>query len=209
MYRAWSGAGGSFAAASARLGRWLGALFLAMSSLVVVGSATTVQAHTELVSSTPALGTEVPLTLDRVELVFAGDLFSLGSDLSVRGPDGAEVITSEPAASGAVLSAPIALVATGRHLLSYRAVGQDGHVIAGGLWFTVAAEGLPLPTAAAAPHVGDDRTAAAADTPVSGERRASAVTSAAWCGGAALGLGCLVVLLRARRETTVAARARR
>jgi copper resistance protein C len=204
--------GGSRAApgtcrATRRLGRRIGASLLAMSSLVIVGPQTPAHAHVELLSSSPESGAEVPVTLERVTLVFGEDLFPVGSDISVRGPDDVEVTTDDPTAFGAELEAPLALTGSGRHLLSYRAVGQDGHVITGGLWFTVAAEGLPLPTAAAAPQARIHNTSALDRS--EGEQLQPHVTAATWLVGVSLGLGGLVVLVLTARRTRVAVRPRR
>lgn len=194
-------------AAARRLGPPLAASFMVVSSLVIAGSAAPAHAHVELVSSSPESGAEVPLELDRVELVFGENLFPLGSDISVRGPDGEVVTIGEPTVFGAELEAPIALVAGGRHRLFYRAVGEDGHVITGHLRFTVAAEGVPLPTAAAARHVGAGGTADVG-APDGGARVPSPVTSGVWLVGAALGFGGLVIFMRATRRTAVAAQRR-
>ena len=179
MFRGWSGALGRPAAAPRRVGRCLGAAIVATSATVLIGWSAPANAHIELVDSSPQSGAEVPLTLSQIQLVFADDLFPVGNDVIVRGPDGTDVTPGEATSFGNSLAAPMALTTPGRHLVSYRVVGQDGHVIVGDLWFTAVVDGAPLPSAAAASQVDAPRDAGASTLAVVSDGTAG-LTPTAW-----------------------------
>ena len=101
------------------------------------------QAHTELVSSVPAAGSTVSMGLDRIELVFGEDLLPTGAAISVEGPAEADVRVGEAGTLGSVTVATVRLAAPGSHLVTYRVVGTDGHVIVGTLRFTAVAGATP------------------------------------------------------------------
>lgn len=108
-------------------------------ALLPVGAGPGARAHSELVSSSPAAGSVVPRATDRVVLVFASDLLPGASAVVVRDPGGRDVTTSAAGSRAAVVEATVGLRVGGRHDVSYRVVGEDGHVISGSLWFTVSA----------------------------------------------------------------------
>lgn len=112
--------------------------------VAVMGTPMTARAHTELVSSSPAPGSEVPLELDRIVLEFGEELLSVGNAIVVHGPNGAEVTVGTAGTSGSTLEAGLVLTTPGQHNLTYRVVGQDGHTITGKLSFTVR-DGRPAP----------------------------------------------------------------
>lgn len=120
--------------------RWMTGLALLV---VVIGWAVPAGAHTELVASTPALGAQVTSSTDRVVLEFGTELSSVGNDVVVRGPEGDQVTSGRARVADNTLQAEVALVSPGRHTVSYRFVGVDGHADTGLLWFTVVAEGAP------------------------------------------------------------------
>jgi methionine-rich copper-binding protein CopC len=124
------------------------------------------QAHSELVSSSPAAGSVVTRATDRVVLVFASDLLPGASAVVVRDPRGRDVTTSAAGSRAAVVEATVELGVVGRHDLSYRVVGEDGHVVSGSLWFTVASGAAPVGAAAAV--TSDPRAAAPGPTIGSG-----------------------------------------
>ncbi len=103
----------------------------------VLASSVTAHAHTDLVSSSPAQGGEVSPALDRIDLRFGEELLPVGAAIVVHGPDGTRVTVGMPGTSGSTLAADVTLATPGRHTLTYRVVGEDGHAITGDLWFTV------------------------------------------------------------------------
>lgn len=111
--------------------------------LATIGWPGPAHAHSELVASSPAHGSEVALSTDRIVLVFDTALSPVGNAVVVRGSDAADVSAAAPQASGNTLEMQVDLVAPGRHTVSYRFVGRDGHAASGHLWFTAVAGGAP------------------------------------------------------------------
>lgn len=107
------------------------------------------RAHSELVSSSPGAGAEVPMSTDRIVLVFDAALSPVGNAVIVRGPDSDDVSAAASQVSGNSIEMQIDLVAPGRHTVSYRFVGQDGHAASGRLWFAAVAGGAPHSSATA------------------------------------------------------------
>lgn len=101
-------------------------------------------AHTELVTSSPALGAEVSTSTDRIQLVFGTELAPVGNDVVVRDPDGDDVTSGDALTLRDTLEVQVDLIEPGRHTVSYRFVGQDGHPVTGHLWFTAVAASAPL-----------------------------------------------------------------
>ncbi len=100
------------------------------------------QAHTDLVSSSPAENALVPLATDRLVLVFSEDVVPVGSQVVVRDRSGVEVTLGAPGRAGNSLVVRLHLVEPGRHVVSYRVVGADGHPVTGGYTFRAVAAGV-------------------------------------------------------------------
>ncbi len=202
MLRTNDGARDGWAAAAARRpAGWLGVLLLAMSGLAILAWSAPAHAHTDLVSSSPEPGAEVSMALDRIRLVFGDDLLPVGNDVVVRDPVGTEVSDGEPTALGSTLEVPMALTTPGRHLVSYRVVGRDGHVIAGDLWFTAVADGIPHPDATAvSPGVAPRERGEAPAPP--------GATTAAWLLGGAFALTSVLAVVRRRTLVPASVEAR-
>lgn len=111
--------------------------------LAVVVRPTPALAHTELLSSVPAEGSTVSMAVDRIELVFGEDLLPTGAAISVEGPAGADVRVGEAGTLGSATVATVRLASPGSHLVTYRVVGSDGHVIVGTLRFIAVAGATP------------------------------------------------------------------
>lgn len=121
-----------------------------VSVVASFGISTTAHAHTELVSSTPAQGDAVPLQLDRVVLTFSTDLIAAGAAIVVRGPKGREAAVHDIGNLGNTVDAQLTLQTPGRHTLTYRVVGQDGHAIVGEFSFTAVAHSTRKPAVVSA-----------------------------------------------------------
>jgi hypothetical protein len=98
-------------------------------------------AHTGLRGTDPADGATVPGPLPAVTLTFSARV--LGGEVTVTGPDGTPAGTGEVVHDGAVLTAPVALTAAGRHTVTWSAVADDGHVLDGSFAFEHAPAALP------------------------------------------------------------------
>ena len=111
--------------------------------LAAIGWPGPAHAHSELVTSSPVHGSEVSMSTDRIVLVFDTTLSPIGNAMVVRGPDADDVSAAASQTSGNTLEMQIDLLSPGRHTVSYRFVGQDGHAASGHLWFTAVAGGAP------------------------------------------------------------------
>ena len=128
---------GRLVAAPARR-RWAGALLVVLTALFVTVSAAPVQAHAELVSSTPADGARVDRSPPRVQLRFTESVRLIDGGLSLLGPDGTPVDTPGATARGSTVSWPMPQnLPRGRYLVSWRVISADGHPVSGAFSFGV------------------------------------------------------------------------
>lgn len=122
---------------------------VAVLAFLLLAVSAPAQAHTDLVGSSPAENALIPLTTDRLVLAFSEDVVPVGSQVVVRDRRGAEVTLGEPGRAGNSLVVRLHLVEPGRHVVSYRVVGADGHPVIGGYAFravgaAAAAAGKPV-----------------------------------------------------------------
>ena len=101
------------------------------------------RAHTGLRATEPAADSTVTTTPAAVTLTFTASV--LDGEVTVTGPDGAPVGTAEATVDGAVVTAPVALTAAGRHTVTWSVTSPDGHVLDGTFAFDHA-PATPLPT---------------------------------------------------------------
>jgi methionine-rich copper-binding protein CopC len=131
----------------------LGAVF---GAAVLTGlGATAVIAHVELVSSSPAAGSNLLSPPAEVTITFDDEL-EPGSSFTVTGGGSVEVGTGEvdlTVADRNVMTGPVTLTEPGIYTVVYLAAGVDGHEVAGTFSFGyLATETIPGPdTAMAAP----------------------------------------------------------
>ncbi|MGY1833051.1 copper resistance protein CopC [Geodermatophilus sp. SYSU D01180] len=156
---------------------------LLLTALLVLGLALaapgTASAHPLLLATEPVADSTVRTTPQAVTLTFAAR--PAGGEVAVTGPDGASVGAGPVVLDGAVLAAPVALTAAGRHAVTWSAVSDDGHRQRGAFVFYHApaaspsglapAGSTPPPTAAEPAGTGtastpDDGGAAARAVPV-------------------------------------------
>ncbi|MGY1796404.1 copper resistance protein CopC [Geodermatophilus sp. SYSU D00525] len=133
----------------------------------------TASAHPLLLATEPVADSTVMTTPQAVTLTFAAR--PAGGEVTVTGPDGASAGAGPVVLDGAVLVAPVALTAAGRHAVTWSAVSDDGHRQRGEFVFYHA----PLaPPSALAP-------AARTPTPAAGEAARTGTASTPADGGAA------------------------
>ena len=174
------------------LGRRVVVLVALVVSSVLLGP-DPAEAHTELVGSTPAAGDVVSVEIDRLTLVFDTELVPDAGDVTVLDSTGAEVAVGDAVVFDRTLEIAVAMREPGRHEVSYRVTGTDGHAVVGTYAFDAA-------RLAAARQRGAD---AGAPVPAAGagaavEERASLV-GAPWFPWAILGASAIAVLLVVRR----------
>ncbi|WP_336027546.1 copper resistance CopC family protein [Geodermatophilus sp. FMUSA9-8] len=129
------------------LPRLAAALLLGLGLLLVAPG--TASAHTGLRTTDPAADSTVTSTPQAVTLTFSASI--LGGDVTVTGPDGSPVGTGPVAHDGAVLIAPVALTAAGRHTVTWSAVSDDGHALDGTFAFEHAPPVAVTPSPTPAP----------------------------------------------------------
>ena len=94
-----------------------------------------VSAHTHLLRSDPADGAEVKTAPTEAVLVFAEPVTVASAKL--ESSDGFHAKITPPGATSAEVHLTLPTLAAGRYQLSWRATSADGHVMAGGISFTV------------------------------------------------------------------------
>lgn len=97
-------------------------------------------AHAQLIKEVPAGNAKILEIPERVSLDFDNQIIDLGSgnDLRVLNKDGVDVSTGDVTIVGANLSKSLPnTLEPGKYTVSYRAVSEDGHVVAGEYFFTI------------------------------------------------------------------------
>jgi len=97
-------------------------------------------AHARLVKSLPADGTRVAAAPAKFVLTFAEPTKLTTASLQ-KGTEPAQKISPLPTSAAAEISIPAPQLTPGKYVLTWRAVGDDGHVVSGKVTFTVAPSG--------------------------------------------------------------------
>ena len=107
-------------------------------ALTLMSWSTVTWAHAHLVKSVPANGSTVAAAAAPAKFVLT---FGEPAKLTVlslqKDSEPAKKISPLPTAPAAQISIPAPQLAAGKYVLSWRAVGDDGHVVPGKLTFTV------------------------------------------------------------------------
>lgn len=98
-----------------------------------------VQAHTTLLSSTPAEGENVTEALDRVQLVF-GTKIEEGSTMTIEGESGSFEFDSITVAEDSMVGEFSEPLSNGSYRILWNIIGEDGHPIEGEIAFGVSIE---------------------------------------------------------------------
>jgi copper resistance protein C len=140
------------------------AALAALCGLALLLGAGVASAHSRLVSSNPADGSNLATSPQRVSLTFNEQVQADFTALTVVGPDGAQYQSGDVTANGATISVGVKpLGPAGKYQIGYRVISDDGHPVAGSVSFTLTAPG---PAAAAATAAATAPTTAAAPAPV-------------------------------------------
>ncbi len=110
--------------------------FSIWAALLCVGSLATAHAHSRLRSSTPAEGSTVTAPLQAV-LGFS-ESSHLAALTLTRGAEAAIKVAPLPQQPAQQLTVPLPKLTAGAWTLTWRAIGDDGHVTHGTVHFTVA-----------------------------------------------------------------------
>lgn len=107
-----------------------------VAALAALASPAPVHAHTDLVGSTPRPGDTVSMRTDQLVLVF-GEALAGPGQVTARDADDHDVVTGRSSVTGDTLEVPLDLRRAGRHVVTYRVVAADGHVVVGEFDFVV------------------------------------------------------------------------
>lgn len=140
----------------ARLSRVTGAIALSVLGMLGVG-ATSAQAHTALISSTPANGAVLDAAPTSVTFIFAEALIPDLDTVSINNDKGVNVSSQKVTPTGDQLSItwPSDLPA-GKYEVAYRVVSEDGHPVSNSITFEY---GEPAPVASASTAIANDTAA--------------------------------------------------
>lgn len=101
------------------------------------------QAHSKLLSSTPAQGVKLKSAPTTVALTFNETLLILKKNtanrVNVLSPSGESIINGVPHVSGKKITAPLSgeNLTSGKYKVTYRVTSADGHVISGSYTYTL------------------------------------------------------------------------
>jgi copper resistance protein C len=116
---------------------------LAAGALIVASGTSPAFAHDELVGSDPKNATTLAAAPEHVRLYFEETPGDGPTTLVVLGPDGGHVEAGPPTVHGSALTSPLrALTRSGRYLVRFAIMSDDGHPVSGTLTFTVTAAAL-------------------------------------------------------------------
>ena len=130
--------------------------------IAIIGSLAipvTVQAHTELSSSSPVDGAVLDVPPDAITFTFNEDLLAGSSSIALNDMTGTTVLSESVDAVGPTITVPWpADLPAGTYQAAYRVVAADGHPVTGAIGFTLVgtsakASAVPEPSAAARPVV--------------------------------------------------------
>jgi methionine-rich copper-binding protein CopC len=115
-------------------------------ALVLIGCSALAFAHARLLKADPADGSTVKAAPTKFVLTF-GEAAKLTTLSLQKDAEPAKKIGPLPTAASAEISVPAPKMEPGKYILSWRVVGDDGHVLPGKVTFTVRAS----PAATSAP----------------------------------------------------------
>jgi len=132
----------------AATGRWMGALLGA--ALLAATSVSAVAAHVELVTSTPAAGSNLPIAPTEVTITFDDELDPDLSSFTVNDAGSVEVGAGEvdlTVADRNVMTGQVTITEPGVYTVIYQVAGVDGHRLQGTFSFGYqATTAIPGPT---------------------------------------------------------------
>ncbi|MGB6452299.1 MAG: copper resistance CopC family protein [Steroidobacteraceae bacterium] len=116
--------------------------FAVLSALALLASMTVAQAHAHLRASNPASGSEVTAPPSQVVLRFS-EAARLTAAWIARNDAARQSLRPLPSTTAVEAILPMPALVPGRYVVSWRAMGADGHIVPGQIEFTVRAPGAP------------------------------------------------------------------
>ncbi|WP_417555312.1 copper resistance CopC family protein [Microbacterium sp.] len=179
-----------------------GVVVAAAAVLMVAAPAS---AHDQLVSSTPAAGSEVTTVPEQVVLTFSNNVLSLsdnsGTAMTVVGADGTDWVGGDPAILADTVTVPLKPgMPNGAYDVTWKIVSADGHPTSGEFSFTLAAP-EPAPTASTAPSASASPSATPSQIPAPAPSQTSALQWPLLIGlGVVLLIAIILVIVFASRK---------
>jgi copper resistance protein C len=160
---------------------------LALTTLMLTGTARPASAHNELRSTDPAGGATVASAPSEIRLTFAQTSNLDFARIAVTDAAGVDLADWKPTAAGTTLVQRVKPVtAAGTVVVGFRVVSNDGHPVQGSVTFTAAASAVPAGTPPAATGAPDSASGSAPPTGSRPAARRSWPTVAIVLGAAAV-----------------------
>ncbi len=159
---------------SRRVGSFVSRGLAVVAALALsLGLATTAQAHSVLLETVPANGTQLEEAPDSVSLTFNEDITNLGTEVIITHGEGNDLVSEGPVD----IKGPTITQALGEnrpeglYKVTWRAVSADGHPISGVFYFTASADPNAHPEI---PTAGQSTTSSYDDYEAEGDAAATA-----------------------------------
>ena len=114
-----------------------------LAALLAMGIPLAAWAHAKLTSSTPKNGSAVVAGLSEIELDFSAPLRVTALHVRDAGEHDVALKGALPQSFAPVVKVGVTALAPGAYQVSWTAVAEDGHVMKGGIAFTVSASEPP------------------------------------------------------------------
>ncbi|QCQ94113.1 copper resistance protein CopC (plasmid) [Rhodococcus sp. SGAir0479] len=177
-------------------------LLIAVGAMFLIGSGVA-QAHSALISSSPAADGVLDTSPAGVELTFNQNIQDQFANVTVTDPSGKQVGDRAPSVRGdRVLLSVTAELPAGEYTVGYRVISEDGHPISGTYKFTVVGAATGSSAADENPMVSSAAPAPTDATTSAGEETDGSSMVLPILGGivAVLFVAGLVVILRGERK---------
>jgi hypothetical protein len=123
--------------------RTVALVMVLLAAGVVLALPAQASGHAKLASTTPSDGQKVVTAPGAVQVVFTGNVISLGLQMQVIGPTGL-AMEGRPVVNRATVTQPLARsLVNGPYVVNWRVVHDDGHPDSGTFSFVVAVPGGP------------------------------------------------------------------
>jgi methionine-rich copper-binding protein CopC len=120
---------------------------LLLAGTALLATAAPALAHTELKSSDPAKGASLPSAPQQITLTFNEAVQSVGVDIKIGGPGGAQWNVHQPVVKGGVVTAVVVPSGpAGDYTIAWRVFADDGDAISGKIPFKLTSAAVAVPS---------------------------------------------------------------
>jgi methionine-rich copper-binding protein CopC len=159
-----------------RISVWVAVLSMLLAVLSSLATALEASAHAALRSMTPAAGSTVRTAPTKVVLTFNEPISTSFATVTVTDAKGGSVTSGRAVVSGETVTQQLEPVGSGRYMVAFRVVSEDGHPVSQKVSFTVAlpAASSTSPSTASSTPSSDPGSASPSASPSSAPTGASA-----------------------------------